>query len=105
MTTNTYNGWTNYETWLINLHFDGFFEPNTEAEEIESSVYEICEEQITNNDGGIVFDIVNAFLADVNWREIAEHYEEKDDNEEWCINSLSFFSTYSYSFSLYLSPS
>lgn len=99
-TDNTYNGWTNYETWLINLHFDGFFEPNTEAEEIEATVHEICEEHIAFGRGGIVFDIINGFLADVNWQEIAEHYKEEDDNEEWCINSLSFFCIYSYSFSL-----
>ena len=73
----TYNGWTNYETWMINLHFDGCFEPNTSADEIKDTVQMIVEEQ--SNDSPLINDIINSCLDEVNWDEIASHYQEEEE--------------------------
>lgn len=97
-TDKKYNGWTNYETWLVNLWLDqdagGYW--NEQAEEIykrakpsfssdtqeqaatrdladalkESHEQEIEEKELT----GFYADLMNAALSEVNWHEIAEHY-------------------------------
>jgi len=85
----TYNGWTNYETWLTNLHFDNFeFEDQIEdghfddlddeeirdyvAEYIEQYVSDYVDESITSN--SFVQDLVTSSLGEVDWRDIADHY-------------------------------
>lgn len=71
----TYNGWTNYETWLINLHFDGYFMPNTDAETIKETVEELACDDLQGR--LFVMDMINAFLDEVNWEEIASHYQNE----------------------------
>lgn len=77
MNTNTYNGWTNYATWRIALEwFDGF-NPN----EHETDAYQLSKELSFYVEEGLSADLPNemalsyafAFIADVNWYEIAEH--------------------------------
>lgn len=79
---NTYNGWTNYATWRVNLEiFDGmqledmFGDDNTDADDIAERIKEWAEEIMENDtpDGGLARDYALAFLADVNWHEIAMH--------------------------------
>ena len=76
-----YNGWTNYATWRVNLElFDGY-----EVEhEIEASyVEELAEEYIfSTGEDSLQADYARAFIADVNWQEIAEHITE-DFSEEY----------------------
>lgn len=87
-----YNGWTNYETWLVNLWLDndqGSQEHWTEraeelvkddadeaeaslASELESQHDEQSEELVGN--AGVFSDLLSAALSEVNWREIASHY-------------------------------
>ena len=78
----TYNGWTNYATWRINLEiFDGTnledLTGSTAWDEDDLSVYlsDWVQEIIYNDtpDGGLARDYALAFVADVNWREIAQH--------------------------------
>jgi hypothetical protein len=82
MTDKTYNGWTNYETWRVNLEiFDGFdpsdyysaFDPS-DAYELGQSLKQYAIE-ILESDGtrGLTFDYAMAFLDAVNWMEIAKH--------------------------------
>lgn len=93
----TYNGWTNYATWRVNLELlDGYetsIESNIEeftefvengeisnenkmdlvynlAKELESVVEEIMNSYDTDS---IVRSYADAFVSDVNWYEIAEH--------------------------------
>lgn len=80
MTDNTYNGWTNYATWRVNLEiFDGM-----SAEIIHhitpEALREYAEDLIesTTLSQGLALDYALAFLADVNWHEIAEHIKEND---------------------------
>lgn len=78
MKDTTYNGWTNYATWRVNLEmFDG--SPDTYTAE---SAREWVEEIIySTTDEGVARDYALAFLGDVNWHEIAEHYQEEKEEE------------------------
>ena len=79
-TTDTkYNGWTNYATWRVNLElFDGdnvgYGSPDGMREFAEVLIEE-------STDEGIGRDYAMAFLDEVNWQEIAEHYEEEEEEE------------------------
>lgn len=80
----TYNGWTNYATWRVNLEiFDGL-DPRDisgrfhrdEAHNLGHDLREYAENLIYESGGGegnIAVDYALAFLSDVNWYEIAEH--------------------------------
>lgn len=86
----TYNGWTNYATWRVNLEiFDGM-EPEffgleegeeiklTDVHELADAMKEHAETMICDykNETNLAQDYALAFLSDVNWREIAEHFIE-----------------------------
>ena len=79
-----YNGWTNYATWRVNLEmFDGgdFASDNDlDTYDLEQTLREFAEETLSEQGTGMVLDYALAFLADVNWREIAKHMIE--DNRE-----------------------
>jgi hypothetical protein len=71
-----YNGWTNYETWRVNLEFfdgleiDEYFTPET--------LKEMLEEHITEQtDNGLAQDYALAFINDVNYHEILESLKEE----------------------------
>lgn len=86
-----YNGWTNYETWRVNLEMldgmtpedfgfrryeflkteESYRENFTErlADALEVHVCEIVEMDAK----GFALDLAQSFLARVDWQEIAEH--------------------------------
>jgi len=87
------NGWTNRETWLVNLWISEgaigdpqsvdeqarYFAESGEssapyrmAEYLRESVQAVC-----NVGGGLAADLLGAALAAVNWDEIAGHYVEE----------------------------
>jgi hypothetical protein len=76
-----YNGWTNYATWRVNLElFDGDSpadicgEQPEDVWQLEQAMKEHAEFTIDQTvDGFIVAGWARAFLADVNWTEIARH--------------------------------
>ena len=86
MKENTYNGWTNYATWRINLEiFDGmdcsdipmlsrYSEPDTY--EVGEYLKEYAQEllEIDCDPLSLANSYANAFISDVNWYEIAEHF-------------------------------
>jgi NTP pyrophosphatase (non-canonical NTP hydrolase) len=85
MTDTTYNGWTNYATWRVNLEiFDGM-EPDdfgfsrndeftlTEVYELADAMQNYADELIDQSPDGLTKGFARAFLADVSWREIAQH--------------------------------
>ena len=80
MTTETtkYNGWTNYATWRINLElFDGYeIEQEVDHEEVEQLAEEFIF-SLSTGDTNIMEDYARAFIADVNWYEIAEALNEQ----------------------------
>ncbi len=78
----TYNGWTNWETWITQLHiFDGLTAEDfghyneitgRDCRDYAETVIEIGESQRN----GFVADIIGGFMSSVNWDEIAEHLNE-----------------------------
>jgi hypothetical protein len=76
MTNTTYNGWTNYATWRVNLEmFDG----SDQAWSADSAKEFVEEIIIDSTEEGVARDYALAFLSDVNWYEIAEHYQETEE--------------------------
>lgn len=80
MNDNTYNGWTNYATWRVNLEFfnDGASEHYQDAQSCREYVESVIEDQAQ----GIALDYALAFLSEVNWHEIAAQREEFDETRE-----------------------
>ncbi len=75
----TYNGWTNRETWLVNL----WFEPRTRSDlEFAEQVIQEDFDAIMNGKHlkGFFTDYVNFDL--INWDELAESLDEEDEEEE-----------------------
>ncbi len=74
----TYNGWTNFETWRVNLEIfectDCDFEYSNDidklANSIEQYVYDVYTDGIDNQ---LAIGLIDVFLRAVNYREIAEH--------------------------------
>jgi hypothetical protein len=76
MKNNNYNGWTNYETWLINLeYFDGFNPDGFNNEQELSSYLEECIYEDINDQpiNGFIRTIAMDFLKNVNFDEIAKN--------------------------------
>ena len=94
-----YNGWTNYETWVVNLWIDndGFAEDcrHMAAQCVQDTADEPCPDgaaircladQIKEQHEehmslackvpGVFGDLLNGALSEVNWSEIARHYIE-----------------------------
>lgn len=90
-----YNGWTNYETWKVNLEL---LDDDEYAEELVKeagnvwdgahALREYIEEYLDNDldqiDNTFIVGAVNALLSEVNWHEIAEHHkpDEWGDSDE-----------------------
>ena len=79
MSNQTYNGWTNYATWRVNLEmFDG-----SEGIWCAESARDFVEDVIIDSTPeGIARDYALAFISDVNWHEIAAHYEAEQEDDE-----------------------
>ena len=99
MSDKKYNGWANYETWLVNLHLTNDEYTSEQIEELtktSTSVYKLhqslkdyCEE-LLQFDGKNLFlaDMLNAALSEVDWRELSQHYwDDFKDEEEDAVSS------------------
>lgn len=104
MNRKEYNGWTNYETWVVNLWMDNEEGTYDYWREIAQEIYEHDAEEpavgglgLTKMDDavylladrlkdyheenrpelpGVYGDLIGAALSETNWREIAEHLLE-----------------------------
>ena len=74
----THNGWTNYATWRINLEiFDGLHS-DMEGEKVTAeSCKDYAEEVVSESGEGLALDYAMAFIASVNWHEIAEALSDR----------------------------
>lgn len=89
----SYNGWTNYETWLINIWFYDYHAEDAKDQELEfedaydagqwlkEQVWNILDE--TNVElQGFVGDVVGHALSVADWTQLGKHiieYLESDD--------------------------
>jgi hypothetical protein len=85
----TYNGWTNYATWRVNLElFDGIYYDTWKgyrsAYDLGQALQEYAQELISEQGGNsLATDYALAFLSDVDWAEIARHIlEDLAEDEE-----------------------
>lgn len=89
-----YNGWTNYETWLVKLWQDNeqgdqeYWRNQAEecvkadgrqeaVQTLANIMLEYYQDDYYDNHGeasGLYTDLINSALRTVNWREIAEHW-------------------------------
>lgn len=104
--TKTYNGWTNYETWNVNLWIDNEQYSSSYWAEVAQETYDASEahgtftqeeeatldlsrrlkgeiEESAPDLGASMFaDLLGAALSEVNWYEIAEHMIENVEKSE-----------------------
>ena len=86
MTDTKYNGWTNYATWRVNLEvFDGLdkdevFDLSLDDWALRHVLQDYAEEAIFSEyryderaPSSLIEDYARAFLAEVDWYEIAKH--------------------------------
>ena len=82
-----YNGWKNYETWLVNVWFSDsyneyYLEQFRDGELVETVTADDVREYVeswvdeTTPENGFVTDLVNGAMREVDWRELASHVEE-----------------------------
>jgi hypothetical protein len=77
----SYNGWTNYATWRINLEqFDGVnaYQLSGRYTNAPSEIKDLARDYVENiifdtTSEGFARDYALAFISDVNWWEIANH--------------------------------
>ena len=97
MNNEKYNGWTNYETWLVNIWVDNdkklYFmmkdiinshDWTDKAYELSKVLQETYEQQAENTGlkVGLMSDLLNGALRAVNWYELADHYITDYKDEE-----------------------
>lgn len=82
-----YNGWTNYETWLVNLWLtndEGIYNAILDEVSATSEIHDAAEviknfvedSNPFNGTATLFTDLLNAALSEVNWHEIAETFRE-----------------------------
>lgn len=77
-----YNGWTNWETWVVNLWFGDSLQSYIEEDRIEDpdSLKNYVQEFATYADkvelAGFLSDVFNGFMSEVNWMELLNHYKD-----------------------------
>jgi hypothetical protein len=82
MNDQTYNGWTNYATWRVNLELlDGldprdYFPDCEDVLELMDAIKQYCEEYIFESAQDFARHYALAFLNEVDWHEIAKHMAE-----------------------------
>ena len=91
MTNQIYSGWTNYETWCVNLWLTN--EPDTEstlrmlaqanaglshrADRVQDMV-NAMRYTVLEGEPSMFTDLLNSALENVNWREIVENHQHDD---------------------------
>lgn len=84
----SYNGWSNYETWLVSMWYGDIFTDMANEGQLGSSdnlqtfVEEMLMEAGQLPESGLAADIMNAFLRNVDWEEIHDHFYVEELEEE-----------------------
>ncbi len=78
----SYNGWSNKETWLVNLWLGDVLDADKEegavitADHIEALVDQMMYR--FEDESGFVRDMMNCALCEIDYAELASHYEEEE---------------------------
>lgn len=99
MSNQSYNGWTNKQTWNINIMYGEMFATMAEEQKYDDVEHMADSfEQIVNDlefEGlrscSLAHQAVGEYLDRVDWQELAEHFyvEEEVDEEVERLNSCS----------------
>jgi hypothetical protein len=85
MSDNTYNGWTNYATWRVNLEvFDGldpreYFDSAENVYDLSRMLKAFADDVVLAGAEGLAYDYAQSFLSEVDYYSIAEHMAEDFD--------------------------
>ena len=77
---NEYNGWTNYETWLVNLEMGLTDDSHAfEARNLDDLIVELKDyaENAIESDNTLATNFANITLSKVDWNDIAEAVLER----------------------------
>ena len=91
MNRKEYNGWTNYETWLVALWVGNEPYLNEAIQELvlqhaddhgfalDTTVKDFISELVNESvpEAGLASDLIGAALSEVDWQDITEHYVDK----------------------------
>lgn len=82
----SYNGWTNKETWLVNIwymdempdYFSEIDQFEVDPSELRDAIQYISEEceALSQLPAGLLSDFIQTCWDDVNWNELADHLNE-----------------------------
>ena len=83
-----YNGWMNYETWVVNLwitddsgsvdHYNELASECMDAYELSMRIKDEVEDNAPEMEPSLYTDLLTASMSMVNWVEIAEHFMENN---------------------------
>ena len=82
-----YNGWTNYETWLVGVwDFIPWDSGIVTAQELQDSFEEYVDSFMPNNwaaesGWGLLTDLMSGAAANINWQELADNHNSGVDSE------------------------
>lgn len=79
-----YNGWTNYETWNVQLWLENgeaesdeirrLAKENKDPYELSKKIRDYIEEASPLDEASLYADLLNSAFSNVNWYEIAKHW-------------------------------
>ena len=79
----SYNGWSNKETWLVNVWLGDDLQAHKDEGEpltvdyIEAIVADMATELGCNN--GLLSDLLSTAMGEINYWELEQHYKEDDE--------------------------
>ena len=74
MSDSTYNGWTNRETWLVNVWF------NPESKADVEFARDMLDEQYDSLPDGVLKDMID--INAINWDKLLSCFDDVEDDEQ-----------------------